>query len=187
MSAFISFLRREQIARLPVRTRDVVEYRKSGLSWSYAQNCPLGHVYCIRHIYGLGDHCQPRALMSDAEAYFQPRLTSVQFFNRANDPYLLNLRPRTFAVLEDLDARNLCNHILIIAWYQMKSDTEERSEALSDIKVMLLFSDIDKKQVEPCSPQIQASSLKLVSAPTARRYRTILDRRPLAPYRSASH
>ena len=64
------------------------------------------------HLRAVGS-ATPRALMSDAEAveelvnhrYFQPHITPVQVFNRATDPFLPNVRPHTFAVLEDLDAR----------------------------------------------------------------------------------
>src|SRR6266567_804948 len=58
----------EQAERLPARAREVVEYRKSGLSLNHIQGCPLDCAYCIRHTYGLWDQRQPRALMSDDEA-----------------------------------------------------------------------------------------------------------------------
>jgi len=69
--------------------------------------CCLVGVYCIRHTYGLWDHRQPRALMSDAEAvnqlvshrYFQSRVTPIQVFNRATDPFLAAVRPHTFAAV----------------------------------------------------------------------------------------
>ncbi|MGH3974241.1 MAG: hypothetical protein ACRDS9_13085 [Pseudonocardiaceae bacterium] len=57
-----------QIERLPERAREVVEYRKSGLSLNHVQGCPLGCAYCIRHTYGLWDQDRPCALMSDADA-----------------------------------------------------------------------------------------------------------------------
>jgi exodeoxyribonuclease X len=85
----VPLLTADQIERLPVRARAVVEYRKSGLSLNHVQGCPLDCAYCIRHTYGLWDQRQPRALMSDAEAvkqlvehrYFQPNVTAVQLFN----------------------------------------------------------------------------------------------------------
>ena len=113
MTTFVLLLTRDQIEALPVRTREVVEYRKSGLSLNHVQGCPLDCAYCIRHTYGLWDQRVPRALMTDAEAvaelvghrYFQPHVTPVQVFNRATDPFLPNVRPHTFTVLEDLDER----------------------------------------------------------------------------------
>ena len=61
----------DEIARLPQRARQVVEYRKSGLSLNHIQGCPADCAYCIRHTYGIWDMRQPRALMSDAEAVEQ--------------------------------------------------------------------------------------------------------------------
>jgi DNA repair photolyase len=126
----VPLLSSDQIGRLPERAREVVEYRKSGLSLNHIQGCPLDCAYCIRHTYGLWDQRQPRALMTDAEAvedlvshrYFQPHVTPIQVFNRATDPFLPNVRPHTFAVLEDLDARELTNHVLVITRHQMKPD-----------------------------------------------------------------
>src|SRR5688572_6918426 len=125
--ASVPLLSRDQIDRLPARAREVVEYRKSGLSLNHIQGCPLDCAYCIRHTYGLWDQQVPRALMTDAEAverllnhrYFRPH-TPVQLFNRATDPFLPLVRPHTFAVLEDLDDRQLTNHVLVITRCQMK-------------------------------------------------------------------
>ena len=49
----VALLSRDQIDQLPERAREVVEYRKSGLSLNHIQGCPLDCVYCIRHTYGL--------------------------------------------------------------------------------------------------------------------------------------
>ena len=122
MSTTIPLLTPGQLARLPERAREVVEYRKSGLNLNHIQGCPLDCAYCIRHTYGLWDQRQPRALLSDAEAveqlvshrYFQAHLTPIQLFNRATDPFLPAVRPHTFAVLENLDHRGLTNHVLVI-------------------------------------------------------------------------
>ncbi len=187
----VALLSREQIDRLPERAREVVEYRKSGLSLNHIQGCPLDCAYCIRHTYGLWDQRQPRALMTDAEAveelvnhwYFQLDVTPVQVFNRATDPFLPNVRPHTFAVLEDLDTRGLHNHVLVITRHQMKPDDAERLNKLTNIKVTLLFtySGIDNKQIEPYPSQVAVESLKLMSAASPRRYRTVLYWRPLVP------
>jgi hypothetical protein len=55
VSPGVALLSREQIERLPERAREVVEYRKSGLSLNHTQGCPLDCAYCIRHTYGLWD------------------------------------------------------------------------------------------------------------------------------------
>ena len=191
MSTLVPLLSKEQIGRLPDRAREVVEYRKSGLSLNHIQGCPLDCAYCIRHTYGLWDQRQPRALMTDAEAveelvnhrYFQPHVTPVQVFNRATDPFLPNVRPRTFAVLEDLDARELTNHVLVITRHSMKPEDIDRLNQLRYIKATLLFtySGIDNKDIEPYPSYVAAESLKLMSAPDRRKYRTILYWRPLVP------
>ncbi len=148
-------------------------------------------AYCIRHTYGLWDQRVPRALMTDAEAveelvnhrYFQPHVTPIQVFNRATDPFLPVVRPHTFAVLEDLDARGLTNHLLVITRHQMKPDDIERLNQLTNVKVTLLFtySGIDNKDIEPYPSHVAAESLLLMSAPRERRYRTVLYWRPLVP------
>jgi hypothetical protein len=51
----VPLLTRDQIDQLPDRAREVVEYRKSGLSLNHIQGCPLDCAYCIRHTYGLWD------------------------------------------------------------------------------------------------------------------------------------
>ncbi|WP_218577331.1 hypothetical protein [Phytohabitans rumicis] len=168
-----------------------MEYRKSGLSLNHIQGCPLDCAYCIRHTYGLWDQRVPRALMTDAEAvdelvnhrYFQPHITPVQVFNRATDPFLPNVRPHTFAVLEDLDGRALRNHVLVITRHSMKPEDIDRLGQLRHVKVTLLFtySGIDNRTIEPYPSSVAAESLKLMSAPERRRYRTILYWRPLVP------
>lgn len=191
MPTFVPLLSSDQIARLPERAREVVEYRKSGLSLNHIQGCPLDCAYCIRHTYGLWDQRQPRALMTDAQAvaelvnhrYFQPDVTPVQLFNRATDPFLPAVRPHTFAVLEDLDARGLRNHVLVITRHQMKTEDAVRLNGLRNVKVTLLFtySGIDNKEIEPYPSEVSAQSLKIMSAAVGRRYRTVLYWRPLVP------
>jgi len=187
----VPLLTREQAERLPERSRAVVEYRKSGLSLNHIQGCPLDCAYCIRHTYGLWDQRQPRALMSDAEAveqlvshrYFQPHVTPVQVLNRATDPFLPSVRPHTLAVLADLDGRGLRNHVLVITRHQMKPSDIEQLNQLANLKVTLLFtySGIQDKRIEPYPSQVAADSLKLMSIPAHRKYRTILYWRPLVP------
>src|SRR5579863_8972651 len=134
VSIVVPLLDAQQVAGLPGRAREVIEYRKSGLSLNHIQGCPLDCAYCIRHTYGLWDQRQPRALMPDAEAaeqlvshrYFQAHVTPLQLFNRATDPFLPAVRPHTFAVLEDLDRRQLRNHVLVITRHRLKPSDAER-------------------------------------------------------------
>jgi len=191
VTTFVPLLSQDQIGRLPKRAQEVVEYRKSGLSLNHVQGCSLGCAYCIRHTYGLWDQNQPRALMTDAEAveelvshrYFTPHVTPIQLFNRATEPFLPKVRPHTFAVLEDLDERRLTNHVLVITRHQLKPEDADRLNRLHHLKVTLLFtySGIDNQQVEPYPSHVAADSLKLMSAPGRRRYRTVLYWRPLVP------
>ncbi|MFD1045070.1 radical SAM protein [Kibdelosporangium lantanae] len=177
--------------QLPERAREVVEYRKSGLSLNHIQGCPLDCAYCVRHTYGLWDQRQPRALMTDAQAvdelvkhrYFRPNVTPIQLFNRATEPFLPKVRPHTFAVLEELDARDLTNHVLVITRHQLNQYDADRLNQLRHIKVTLLFtySGIDRPEIEPYPSKVAAESLKLMSAPRLRNYRTILYWRPLVP------
>ncbi|MGH4011235.1 MAG: radical SAM protein [Pseudonocardiaceae bacterium] len=191
MTTPVPLLSHDQIARLPERARDVVEYRKSGLSLNHIQGCSLECAYCIRHTYGLWDANKPVALMSDAEAveelvghrYFTPHVTPIQIFNRATEPFLPKVRPHTFAVLEDLDVRKLTNHVLVITRHQLNSYDIDRLNQLHNIKVTLLitYSGIDNKAIEPYPSHVAADSLKLMSASEYRRYRTVLYWRPLVP------
>ncbi|TCO60567.1 radical SAM protein [Actinocrispum wychmicini] len=191
MITSVPLLSNDQIHRLPKRAQEVVEYRKSGLSLNHIQGCSLGCAYCIRHTYGLWDANQPVALMSDAQAveelvnhhYFQPHITPIQLFNRATEPFLPKVRPHTYAVLEDLDERELTNHVLVITRHQLKPDDIGRLNRLHNLKLTLLFtySGIDNEQIEPYPSHVAADSLKLMSAPTPRRYRTVLYWRPLVP------
>src|SRR6266511_2399057 len=190
VTTFVPLLTKEQIEALPARAREVVEYRKSGLSLNHVQGCPLDCAYCIRHTYGVWDMRQPRALMDDASAvralvehpYFQPDVTPIQVFNRATDPMLPRVKNHLFAVLADLDARGLRNHVLIITRYRVTAQDCQRLNELRNVKLTLLFtySGIDDKRIEPYPSDVAATSLRLASA-LAGRYRTILYWRPLVP------
>jgi DNA repair photolyase len=191
MTSNVPLLTPTQLDYLPERAREVVEYRKSGLSLNHIQGCPLDCVYCIRHTYELWDQRQPRALMSDADAvdllvadrYFQAHVTPLQLFNRATDPFLPMVRPHTFAVLEDLDSRGLTNHVLVITRNRMQPSDIARLDGLSHLKLSLLFtySGIEDRRIEPYPSRVAATSLRLMSASADRRYRTILYWRPLVP------
>ena len=191
MSALVPLLTREQVEALPERAREVVEYRKSGLSLNHVQGCPLDCAYCIRHTYGLWDQRQPRALMNDDQAveqlvghrYFTPHVTPLQLFNRATDPFLPAVREHTFAVLENLDRRGLRNHVLVITRYRVWDEDCERLASIDNLKLTLLFtySGIDDRRIEPYPSQVAAESLAIASRRRPRRYRTVLYWRPLVP------
>ena len=188
---FVPLLSADQIAQLPPRAREVIEYRKSGLSLNHVQGCPLDCAYCIRHTYGLWDQRQPRALMTDDEAvrrlvshrYFIPHVTPLQVFNRATDPFLPMVRRHTFAVLEGLDSRGLRNHVLVITRCRITPDDCVRLGRLRHIKLTLLFtySGIDDIRLEAYPSRVAAESLKTAGESAPRRYRTILYWRPLVP------
>ncbi|MCF4123005.1 hypothetical protein L1785_18680 [Antribacter sp. KLBMP9083] len=190
MPVTVPLLSREQIERLPERAREVVEYRKSGLSLNHIQGCPLDCAYCIRHTYGVWDMRQPRALMPDAEAvealvshpYFQPDRTPVQVFNRATDPFLPRVKEHLFNVLEDLDARGLTNHVLVITRYRIDPEDCERLNRLRNIRLTLLvtYSGIEDERIEPVRSSIAEASLR-TAFDHAQRYRVILYWRPLVP------
>ena len=67
-------------------------------------------------------------------------------------------------MLEDLDERELTNHVLVITRHQMKPDDVARLNALRHVKVTLLFtySGIDNKAIEPYPSSVAAESLKLM-------------------------
>jgi DNA repair photolyase len=185
----------EQVNALPARAREVVEYRKSGLSLNHVQGCPLGCAYCIRHTYGLWDANKPVALMPDADAveclvthrYFTPHVTPVQIFNRATDPFLAGVKDHLFAVLEDLDGRGLTNHVLVITRTMVRRADCERLNGLRNLKVTLLFtySGIEDRGIEPYPSAVAARSMQLATAygteTEPRRYRTVFYWRPLVP------
>ncbi len=190
MTVLVPLLTKQQIDALPERAREVVEYRKSGLSLNHVQGCPLDCAYCIRHTYGVWDMDQPRALMDDASAvralvehpYFLPNVTPIQVFNRATDPMLPRVKNHLFAVPADLDRRGLRNHVLVITRYKMTAQDCEQLKELRNVNLTLLFtySGIDDKRIEPYPSHVAANSLRLASA-LAGRYRAILYWRPLVP------
>ncbi|MBK6872763.1 MAG: radical SAM protein [Kineosporiaceae bacterium] len=183
-------LPRVVLERLPDRAREVVEYRKSGLSLNHIQGCPLGCSYCIRHTYGLWDNQRPVALTSDVDAvaelvghrYFQPHVTPVQLFNRATDPFLPQVEPHTMAVLRDLDARGLTNHVLVITRHTVNQAHCAALNELTNLKVTLLFtwSGIDDTRIEPFPSHVAARSLT-TAFEHADRYRAVFYWRPIVP------
>lgn len=187
----VPILTPEQIQALPSRARQVVEYRKSGLSLNHIQGCPLDCAYCIRHTYGLWDQRQPRALLSDEHAveqlvshrYFRPDITPLQLFNRATDPFLPQVKKHTFAVVADLDQRGLRNHLLIITRCKVTDDDCAKLNRVRHLRLTLLFtySGIKNRRIEPYPSDVAAKSLETASQYRPRRYRTVLYWRPLVP------
>ncbi|MGW6276163.1 hypothetical protein [Kribbella sp. NPDC055071] len=133
--------------------------------------------------------------MTDAEAveqlvnhrYFKPHKTPLQIFNRSTDPFLAGVRDHLFAVLEDIDARGLTNHALVITRAVVRETDCARLNALKNLKLTLLFtySGIEDRRVEPYPSSVAAASLRRAtaygSADEPRRCRTILYWRPLVP------
>jgi DNA repair photolyase len=191
MTAVASLLTSEQTSALSQRAREVVEYRKSGLSLNHIQGCPLDCAYCIRHTYGLWDQRQPRALMTDeaaveqllAHRYFIPHVTPLQLLNRATDPFLAPVREHTFSILESLDRRRLRNHVLIITRCRVRKEDCERLADNHNLKLTLLFtySGIDDHRIEPYPSAVAAKSLATASRYPERPFRTVLYWRPLVP------
>lgn len=169
---------------------DPVEYRKSGLSLNHIIGCPLDCSYCVRHLFQNFEMKQPHMLMDDAQAveylvqhrFFQPHVTPLQLFNRATDPFLPAVKPHTFAVAENLASRGLTNHLLIITRFKVTPEDCERLNRIRHLKITLLitYSGIADKMVEPIDSEIAAASLKLAYA-KAQSYRTILYWRPVIP------
>ncbi len=169
---------------------DPVEYRKSGLSLNHIVGCPLDCSYCVRHLFQNFGMKQPHLLMTDQEAveylvghrFFQPHITPLQLFNRATDPFLPSVKPHTFSVIENLDQRNLTNHLLVITRFKVTREDCDRLNRIRNLKITLLitYSGIEDKQVEPIDSEIAANSLRTAFA-AAKTYRTILYWRPLIP------
>jgi len=179
-----------QRAELRPELREVIEYRKSGLSLNHVIGCPLDCAYCVRHLFDNYAMKVPRALITDEDAvaalvshrYFQPHLTPVQFFNRATDPMLPAVKPHTFRVLSLLDDRRLRNHVLVITRWRVEPEDCEVLNSFRHIRLTLLVthSGIDHDGIEPVDSRIAARSLMTAYA-HAKRYRTVLYWRPIVP------
>ena len=175
-------------ADLPESLRDVVEYRKSGLSLNHVVGCPLDCGYCVRHLFANYEMKQPHLVMADDEAVgqlikhwaFRAHVTPIQIFNRATDPFLPRVKEHVFAVLEDLDERGLTNHVLVITRWRVLPADIARMEALKHIKLTILvtWSGIADPRVEPVRSAHAEASLRALAA-HAVRTKTILYWRPL--------
>lgn len=177
-------------AGLRPELREVVEYRKSGLSLNWIVGCPLDCGYCVRHLFGNFDMKVPRALTSDEEAvdalvshkFFRPHLTPVQLLNRATDPMLPAVKPHLMRVLRMLDEHGLTNHVLVITRWRVTPEDCAVLNTLRTLKVTLLitYSGIEDTRIEPVDSAIAAESLKTAFA-HADRYRVVLYWRPIVP------
>lgn len=179
-----------QITGMKPSLTDVIEYRKSGLSLNHVIGCPLDCGYCVRHLFDNFELKTPRRLMSDEDAvaaltghrYFRPHKTPIQLFNRATDPMLPVVKPHTFAVLSQLDAMGLTNHVLVITRWRVEPEDCAVLNSFRNLRLTVLFthSGIDNPAIEPVDSAIAARSLATLYE-HAVRYRTVLYWRPIVP------
>lgn len=173
---------------LPPPLRDVVDYRKSGLSLNHVVGCPLDCAYCVRHMFDGYDLKRPHLVVPDDVAVrqlvghwaFRRHVTPIQIFNRATDPFLPGVKDHLFATIEALDRLELTNHLLIITRWTVEPSDVVRLEQLRFLKVTVLvtWSGITDDRIEPVDSRIAETSLEVLAA-TARRTRKILYWRPL--------
>ncbi|HCT75530.1 MAG TPA: radical SAM protein [Micromonosporaceae bacterium] len=67
-NARLPVLTEAEHAKLRLDLRQIVEYRKSGLSLNHVIGCPLDCGYCVRHLFHNFEMKVPRALMCDEDA-----------------------------------------------------------------------------------------------------------------------
>lgn len=166
----------------------VIENRKSGLSLNHIVGCPLDCAYCVRHLFGNFAMKRPHMLMSDAEAvrtllshpYFCPDRTPIQVFNRATDPFLPNVKPHTFRVLELLATEGIRNHVLLITRFRVTEADAKRLNEFTPLRVTLLvtYSGANDRAIEPLGSTPAIRSL-MTAYRAAEQYRVILYWRPL--------
>jgi DNA repair photolyase len=173
---------------LPDSLKDVVEYRKSGLSLNHVVGCPLDCGYCVRHLFANYDMKRPHLIIDDSEAVrrlvdhwaFQPGLTPIQIFNRATDPFLPGVKTHLFNTLEELDARAITNPVLVITRWHVEQADVERLERLRYLKltVLVTWSGIDDRRIEPVDSVIAETTLRTLVERSVRT-KTILYWRPI--------
>jgi DNA repair photolyase len=169
----------------------IVGYRKSGLSLNHIIGCPLDCGYCVRHFWGNFEVKTPHLLCTDDQAVqmltghhaFRPHITPVQLLNKATDPFLPGVRPHLFRVLHSLDQCGLTNHVLIITRFKVTHADMDTLEALTNLRVTLLFtySGITDPRVEPIAKS--AITTRSIRTACARKRRTgvVLYWRPIVP------
>lgn len=179
---------RDAPANLPDTLRNVVDYRKSGLSLNHVVGCPLDCGYCVRHLFDNFDMKRPHLVCDDETAVealvthwaFQRDVTPIQVFNRATDPFLPRVKAHLHSTLELLDGRGLRNHVLIITRWKVEPEDVERLERLSRLRVTVLvtWSGIDDERIEPIDSGVAERSLAVLARHSART-RRILYWRPI--------
>jgi DNA repair photolyase len=168
--------------------RDVIHYRKSGLSLNHIIGCPLDCAYCIRHSENNFEMKTPKLIMSDDDAleallsnqYFRRHSTPIQLFNKATDPLLPSVKPHTHSIVRRLDQRGLRNHLLIISRLRLTDDDCEQFNTVRNLRLTLLFtySGIDDHRIEPVHSAIAADSIRL-GYRQAKHFRVLLYWRPI--------
>jgi DNA repair photolyase len=173
---------------LPHSLRDVVDYRKSGLSLNHIVGCPLDCGYCVRHLFQNFEMKRPHLVMDDQDAVdalishwaFRKHQTPIQIFNRATDPFLPGVKEHLFATLEKLDRLALTNPVLVITRWKIEAVDVERLERLKHLTltIFVTWSGIEDTRIEPVDSSIAEASLKVLHA-NASRTRKIFYWRPL--------
>jgi DNA repair photolyase len=173
---------------LPASLRQVVDYRKSGLSLNHVVGCPLDCGYCVRHLFRNFEMKRPHLIMDDGAAVdalvnhwaFRRDATPIQIFNRATDPFLPGVKDHLFGTLEEIDRRALANPILVITRWKVDAADVERLDRLAHPKltVLVTWSGIDDARIEPVESSIAEASLRTLDA-SASRTKKILYWRPL--------
>lgn len=190
MESLLKILDLNELDNINSPLKEVVEYRKSGLSLNHVIGCPLDCSYCVRHLFDNFDQKIPHALMTDEEAvkeltthqFFQPHITPLQIFNRATDPLLPRVKHHTFNTLRLLDEAGLNNNVLLITrWKVTKSDCDQLN-SFRNIKLTILitYSGIEDSKLEPVKSSIAESSLKTLYR-HAQTYKVLLYWRPIIP------
>jgi DNA repair photolyase len=175
-------------ADLPASLRNVVEYRKSGLSLNHVVGCPLDCGYCVRLLFQNFDMKQPHLVLGDSEAVdllvghwaFRPHSTPIQIFNRATDPFLPGVKDHLLATLEQLDDRGFTNPVLVITRWKIEKTDVDRLERLKNLRltVLVTWSGIDDDRIEPVDCSHAENSLRMLRD-NASRTKSILYWRPL--------
>lgn len=168
---------------------EIISYRKSGLSLNHIIGCTLDCAYCVRHFFDNFEMKIPHMLCSDDEAvtklvnhhYFIPNKTPIQIFNRATDPFLINVKTHTLEVLKKLDNLRLRNPVLIITRAKVTKEDVLELEQLRNLKITIFvtYSGIIDSRIEPIAKsQITTQSIQTI-AKYKNKTRLILYWRPI--------
>ncbi|MEU2258153.1 radical SAM protein [Nocardia xishanensis] len=186
----LPFLTVAQRDGLQPQLREVIEYRKSGLSVNWIVGCPLDCGYCVRHLFGNFEMKQPRALTSESHAAqmllshpaFRAHSTPIQLLNRATDPMLPRVKPHLLQMLRLLDEQGLTNHVLVITRWRIHAEDCAILNSFTNLRltVLVTHSGIDDNRIEPVDSTIAVETLRTAFI-HADRYRVILYWRPIVP------